>query len=110
MSRRLTAISVIGLLLQPGLALSQEAITVAEAYSLARDNDPRVQIAGFQRDAVAAREDQSTALFFPQVRVFSQYSKNEVEYENALVESRRYDGRRYGASVSQKLFDWGALS
>jgi TolC family type I secretion outer membrane protein len=86
------------------------ALTLSQAYDLALNNDTRLQIARFQRDAVEARDDQATALMYPSLRMFSQYSKNQVEYESSAIEDRRYDGRRYGASVSQRVFDYGAYS
>lgn len=91
-------------------ALAAREVTLFEAYQLALKNDTQLQIARYQRDAIEAREDQADSLLYPTFRVFSQYSKNQVEYEGSSIENRRYDGRRYGAALSQRVFDWAALS
>jgi len=97
------------LLIVAHVALSSE-ITLPEAYERAVDNDTRLQIARHQKNAIDARADQATALMYPSLRLFSQYSKNQVEYQSVNIEDRRYDGLRYGAAISQRVFDYSALS
>lgn len=110
MPTRLAFCCSIMLALFPQWVLAASEVTLIEAYQLALKNDTQLQIARYQRDAVEAREDQADSLLYPTFRMFSQYSKNQVEYESLVIEDRRYDGLRYGAALSQRVFDWAALS
>lgn len=98
-----TALTII-VQLTPGV-LQAETIGLLDAYTLALENDTRVQIARFEQDAASAREDQSVAQIFPRLSLFGQFSKNELEYDADVLPSRRYNGARYGAGVTQKVFD-----
>lgn len=80
-------------------------LTMQEAYELALNNDARLQMARYQLDATQAREDSTFARVLPRVTAFGQFSQNEVRYDSNLLESREYDGTRYGLSLSQTLFN-----
>lgn len=103
-------IGLVALLVFAAFPADSQELTLLEAYRLAADNDTRLQIAGYRRDIVEAQGDQTLAQMLPSVRVFSQYSKNEVEYEDDIRPAQEYDGRRYGASLSQRLFDMSTYS
>lgn len=87
-----------------------QELTLTDAYQRALENDARLQIIKFQRDASEAQLDQAGALMYPSLSMFSQYSKNNVEFENDFADPRRYDGLRYGVSLSQRVFDYSVYS
>jgi len=80
-------------------------LTMQEAYELALSNDARLQIARYQLDATQAREDSTFARVLPRITAFGQFSQNEVRYDSNTLETREYDGTRYGMSLSQTLFN-----
>ena len=88
------------------------AISLLDAYLLARSIDPELAIAGYEVDGAAARRDESRGNFFPQVSIFGDWSENKLRYEEgelASLPSRDYPGERYGLQLRSPLFNMRAF-
>ena len=82
-----------------------EEITLSQAYQLALEHAPDVDIARFQIDGAEARKGQVLGKLLPQATAFGQWSKNKISYESdpLFPGDLDYPGQRYGVSVRQSL-------
>ena len=88
------------------------AMSLLDAYLLARAIDPELAIAGYEVDGAAARRDESRGQFLPQVSIFGDWSENKLRYESdelSSMPSREYPGERYGLQLRSPLFNMRAF-
>ena len=82
-----------------------EEITLEEAYQLAVNHAPDVEIARYGIDVAEAKKDQAFGKILPQASVFGQWSDNKLTYESdsPFYNDADYPGQRYGISIRQTL-------
>jgi len=82
-----------------------EEITLEEAYQLAVNHAPDVEIARYGIDVAEAKKDQAFGKILPQASVFAQWSDNKLTYESdsPFYNDADYPGQRYGISIRQTL-------
>ena len=68
----------------PTLARAEQ-LSFLDAYLLAVNNAPDVEVAKLRVDGAKARKDEALAALFPQANLFAQWSENRLSYE---MESR----------------------
>lgn len=92
-------------------SLASSKLTFAEAYQLARENNPELAMAGYKVDGAVAERDVARGRFFPQVSLFGDWSENKVRYESSALSqlpSQSYPGERYGVQLRSPLFNMKA--
>ena len=79
-------------------------LSMLDAYHLAKDSDPNLALARYRVEGADAQKRIALSRILPQVSLFGQYSKNEVNYEaSPIFEDQRYPGERYGLQLRQGL-------
>ncbi len=103
--RRLLALYVFATVLFFPTLVRAEQLSFLDAYLLAVDNAPDIEVAKFRVDGAKARKDEALAALFPQANLFAQWSENRLSYEieSPIYANRDYPGKRYGISVRQPL-------
>ena len=87
------------------LAWSEE-LSFLEAFELAYQSAPEIELARYTVDGSEAQKDIAMGRILPQVSLFGQWSDNRVKYEAAaLYPDQDYPGERYGVQVSQPLLN-----
>ena len=107
MLRMVSVFAISVLLLRSGLfpTTQAEEISFSDAYELAIDYAPDVELAQFRVDGAEARKDQALGKLLPQASIFGQWSTNKLSYESDLpiYQDNEYPGQRYGFSLRQPL-------
>ena len=106
---RRTFLLSMALLLCPAAVVAQTQ-NLFDIYAQALDADPRLKIAQQQVALGQARADSSFGALLPQASFFANFSDNEVSFENNILEDQDYNGKRYGFTVRQMLFNWKTIS
>lgn len=112
MQRYLLRKSVIGVLfafVQAGPALAQPlpvGTTLEEFFTAAIENSPALDISRERWNISDARKDAATGQLLPQINATANVSDNT---RREKLVTRTYEGERFGASVSQVLFNWQAF-
>ena len=87
----------------------QQAISLLDAYQLARQNATDLAIARYRVDSAEAEKDVALGQILPSVRLFGQWSKNKVDFDlGSMSRIEDYRGERYGVQVAQPLIDVSA--
>ncbi len=82
----------------------KEKLSMLDAYQLAKSSDPTLAIARYRVDGAEARKSIARSRILPQLSLFGQYSKNEVEYDaSPMFQDQNYSGERYGLQFRQAL-------
>ena len=107
MHRMVSVFAISVLLLRSELfpTTQAEEISFSDAYELAMDYAPEVELAQFRVDGAEARKDQAFGKLLPQASIFGQWSTNKLSYESDLpiYRDNEYPGQRYGFSLRQPL-------
>ena len=90
------------------LSSNDSPLSLLDLYQIARDDDPNISIARFRVDGAMARRDVARSKNFPQVSLFGDWSRNNVNYEGdalSQIPSQNYSGERYGVQLRSPLFN-----
>ncbi len=101
------------LLLSAALALpcAAQANELLKIYDLALQNDATWRAAEHARDASVEARPQARALLLPQISANAQKGRqlSEVDNDPGATTKSDDDPWSYGLSLSQPIFDWGAI-
>ena len=94
-------------------ASMESALSLLDAYEVARGYDTDIAVARFSVDIAAANRDVASGKNLPQVSLFGEWSENKVNYEGSTLgrfPSQQYSGERYGLQLRTPVFNWRNFS
>jgi len=102
--------ALLALLLSLPCTARPASLGLADIYSRALQNDPRVVIAQERLEQSRAQRDMARGAMLPQASALAQVSANEVNFDDAPGTRDSFGGERYSLQVRQMLFNWRSIS